>query len=76
MLVQRLAIGAGIAALPTGSAASPERAAQAAAGIAHSGWSAEYRTTSADGAARAAETKRSIAAARSNGVSPCDHRGL
>ena len=65
-----MTIGAGIAVFPTGSAASPERAAQAAAGIAHSDWSAENRTTSLDGRPRAAERKRSIAAARSNSVSP------
>ncbi len=60
----------------TGSAASPERAAQAAAGIANSAFSPEYRTTSFDGLPRAAEKKRSMRRRALERVVALHHGGL
>jgi hypothetical protein len=65
-----LRTGAGTDSPRIGSTAFPERAAQAAAGIANSGLSPDTTTTFFDGSPRAAEKKRSIAAARSYGSSP------
>ena len=48
----------------TNSTLSPERAAQAAAGIENSGLSPDATTTLVDGFPRTTELKRSIAAAR------------
>ena len=60
-----LRVGAGIESRRVISTESPLRAAQAAAGIAQSARSPETTITSLEGRPFAAETKRSIAAARS-----------
>ena len=68
---------AGSSPAATGSAASPERAAQAAAGMRVLGAVARgERPRRPTGLPRAAEKKRSIAAARWYGSPPCDHRRL
>ena len=65
-----LAVAAGMESRLVSSTESPERAAQAAAGMANSGFSPDATTTLALGFPRAAEKKRSIAAARSYSSSP------
>ena len=60
-----LAVAAGTESRLVSSTESPEREAQAAAGMANSGFSPEATTTLALGLPRAAEKKRSIDAARS-----------
>ena len=60
-----LRVAAGTEPLRVSSTESPERAAQAAAGIANSACSPEATTTFLDGLPLAAEKKRSMAAARS-----------
>ena len=61
-----LLVGAGIESRSTGSTESPERAAQAAAGIAYSASLArDEHHVVGRACPRAAEKKRSIAAARS-----------
>jgi hypothetical protein len=59
-----LRVAAGTLSRWVSSTASPERAAHAAAGIANSACSPDTTTTFFDGSPRAAEKKRSIAAAR------------
>src|SRR4051812_35964323 len=65
-----LATGAGTESRFTGRRASPERAPHAAAGIANSDRSPENTSTLVEGLPRAAEWKRSMAAARWYGSLP------
>src|SRR4051794_17138289 len=68
--VSALRVGDGIELRLTNRTASPERAAQAAAGIANSGFSPEATTTSDDGFPRATLVKWSTFAAIWYGSSP------